>query len=211
MNLKHPSLIIWDWDNTLVNSRPVVVAALNDVANMAHLPLITHQDIVDVMGTHMGRFWQENFGDKKTEAVAYYLSRYVAHNEKLELFPETRDVLEWVRSKGIPQIVVSNKNQHILDEECHRLNLGKYFDKVIGTDDRHIAKPTRAFADEIFGEEWPKNALMIGDGESDMMFAQTLGVFGLFIRPEGQSVTFSYDARVDDLAGVFRFLKDYIR
>lgn len=211
MILKRPSLIIWDWDNTLVDSRPVVRAALQDVAETAHLPSITMQDVIDVMGTHMGRFWQDNFGNKKTEAVAYYLSRYVAHNGKLELFPETKEVLSWVREQGISQIVVSNKRQDILDEECDRLGLRLYFDQVIGTDERHIAKPTKAFADEIFGDEWPKKAIMIGDGESDMEFAALLKVFGLFVRPGNQPVPFAYDARVPDLNGVFYFLKNHIR
>ena len=200
-------LILWDWDNTLVDSMPAVRAALNDVVDWAGLPPVTQKDIIDVMGTHRGRFWQENFPNRMDEALAYYLSRYGFHADKLELFPETVHVLEWVRSQGIPQWVVSNKNKKFLLPESERFGLKLYFDKVIGTDERKIAKPSQAFADEIFADGKPDSILMIGDGESDMQFAKRIGAFGLFVRKGNDSVPFLYDVRVSDLSEVWAFLK----
>lgn len=204
-----PDLILWDWDNTLINSMPVVRAALDDVVLWAHLPPITQQDVIDVMGTHRGRYWQEHFPHNMDEAIPYYLSRYAAHTDKLELFPETVDVLRWVQSSGIPQWVVSNKNKKLLLPECDRFALWPYFEKVVGTDETKIAKPSQAFADQIFADGRPTNILMIGDGESDMQFADRIGAFGLFVRPGEGTMPFPYNARVSDLAGVWTFLKQY--
>lgn len=201
-------LILWDWDNTLINSMPVVKAALDDVSSWAGLPPVTYKDIIDVMGTHRGRYWQENFSHNMDEALLYYLSRYAAHTDKLELFPETVDILDWVSSRQVPQWVISNKNKKFLQPECDRFGLRSYFEKVIGTDERKIAKPSQAFADEIFSDGMPESVLMIGDGESDMQFANRIGALGLFVRPGNDSMPFSYDVRVSNLSGVWSFLKE---
>ncbi len=207
-----PRVIVWDWDNTLVDSRPIVVAALHDVAKKYHLPPVTDRDVTDVIGTHMGRYWHENFDDNnREEALRYFLSCYLTHNDKLALFPLTQDVLAWVQSRGIPQYVISNKNQQIVDPECDRFGLRSFFVDVVGTDERHIVKPSQALAAAVFGADYPSPMIMIGDGESDMKFAQTLKAFGLFIRPGNDILPYPYDKRVPDLQAAWDFLKEYIR
>ena len=52
---------------------------------------------------------------------------------------------------------------------------------------------------------------MIGDGKSDMEFAQTLNAFGLLIRDTSIPTDFDYDKRVSNLQEVVTFLKEYLR
>ena len=67
-----------------------------------------------------------------------------------------------------------------------------------------------AFAERVFGKNWPGHILMIGDGESDMAFAEVIGAYGLFIGQKKENQTFSYQQNVANLAEVYQFLKKYI-
>ena len=105
-------------------------------------------------------------------------------------------------------MIASNKDQYIIDDEINRFNLGSYFEKVVGGQGVDVSKPSKDFADMVLGKVWPKRILMIGDGESDMKFARTMGAYGLFVRPGHEEVAFSYDKRVQNLGEVFDFLKE---
>ena len=202
-------IVVWDWDNTLLDSRMAAELALKELAAENGLPQPTEADIINVIGSRRGEYWLKNYPDDVLKSLHRYLDLYVAHaKDGVSLFPETKDVLEFVQTRHIPQLIASNKDQYIIDEEVGRFGLKGYFEKIVGGHGIKVAKPSKAFADLVLGEEWPKRILMIGDGESDMNFAQTMGAYALFMRPGRDKVAFSYDKRVQNLGEVFDFLKE---
>ena len=180
-----PDIILWDWDNTLVNTRNVAKKALVRLGNETSIP-ITDDDVTEVIGGHLTDFWFRHYGPDPIPFVRRFVDYYRALSHEAEPFPETDHILEWVRKRGIPQIVVSNKNQDILTAEAERFGLADYFEKIVGTVNQGIGKPSREFADHVLGPAWPKKIVMIGDGESDMAFAKTLGAFGILIGPSAK-------------------------
>ena len=54
-------LIIWDWDNTLMNTKPAVTAGLQDVVAYFGQAPVTEKEVVNVMTHHRGAFWQNRF------------------------------------------------------------------------------------------------------------------------------------------------------
>ena len=202
-------VVVWDWDNTLIDSRQAAELALKELAAENGLPVPTKADIINVIGSRRGEYWLKNYPKDVLKALHRYLDLYIAHAKNgISLFPETREVLDFVRTRQIPQLIASNKDQYIIDEEIERFNLKGYFDKIIGGQGIKVAKPTKAFADLVLGKKWPKRILMIGDGESDMNFAQTMGAFALFVRSGTDPVDFSYDKRVQNLGKALAFLKE---
>ena len=202
-------VVVWDWDNTLLDSRFAAELALKELATENGMPQPSEADIINVIGSRRGEYWLKNYPDHVLKSLHRYLDLYVKYAKKgVSLFPETEDVLKFIQSYQIPQLIASNKDQYIIDEEIERFGLKKYFDRIIGGHGVKIAKPTKAFADLVLGKKWPEHILMIGDGESDMNFAQTMGAYALFVRPGMEKVSFPYDKRVQNLGEVFAFLKE---
>ncbi|MBQ7413378.1 MAG: HAD family hydrolase [Alphaproteobacteria bacterium] len=200
-----PDAILWDWDNTLLNSRPIAEQALKQLGQETGVS-VTDDEVTEVIGGHLVDFWFRHYGPDPIPAVEKFLTYYQENNDRAVLFPETVAVLNLAQQQGIPQYVVSNKNTDILVEEAKRFHIDIYFQKIVGTHNHGVAKPEPAFADKIFGTDRPRHILMIGDGESDVAFARAIGAYSLFIRP--QDAPYPYDKRVPDLAGVFAFLKE---
>ena len=202
-------VVVWDWDNTLLDSRKAAELALKELAAENGLPQPTEADIVNVIGSRRGEYWLKNYPDNVLDALYRYLDLYRGYAKtRISLFPETEAVLSFVHRCGMPQLIASNKDQCIIDEEIKRFHLENYFEKVVGGQGVEVAKPSKAFADLVLGEKWPRHILMIGDGESDMNFAGTMGAFGLFVRAGNDKVSFPYDKRVQNLGEVFTFLKE---
>ena len=204
-------VIVWDWDNTLLDSRKAAELALKDLAAENGLPPPSKADIVNVIGARRGEYWLKNYPDNVLKALYRYLDLYIKYaKDGISLFPETRDVLDFIQKHGIPQLIASNKDQYIIDEEINRFGLKHYFKKIVGGHGIKVAKPSSAFADLVLGKKWPKHILMIGDGESDMNFAETMGAYALFVREGADKVSFPYDKRVQNLGEVFTFLKEVV-
>lgn len=204
--MSRPDIILWDWDNTLLDSRKVAEKALKQLGKETGLS-ITSDDVSEVIGGHLVDFWYRNYGPDPIPYIRKFIAYYRKNASEAQLFPETRDVLSWVQRQNIPQIIVSNKNQEILVQEVQRFGIGSYFRDVFGTINQGPGKPSREFAERALGLNWPKHILMIGDGESDMAFAKTIGAFGVFI---GQKKSFPCQKKVSDLTEVLLFLKEYI-
>ncbi|MDY6407561.1 MAG: HAD family hydrolase [Pseudomonadota bacterium] len=202
-------IIVWDWDNTLLDSRQAAELALNDMAKKHGLPKPTEADVVNVIGSRRGEYWLKNYPKATGKIIDEYLGFYVGHAKGcVRLFPEVPNALSFVQKKGIPQVIASNKNQEILDDEVRHFGIEGFFDKIVGGRGVSVAKPTVEFANIVLGKPWPKHILMIGDGESDMMFAKTMGAYALFMRAGGDKVSFPYHKWVQNMGEVLTFLKE---
>lgn len=178
------TIVIWDWDGTLVDSIATARMALQDLAAKYGLPEIQDKDILNVMSIHKGTFWTDNFGPHFDAAFHYFLERFEHHNAQkdLEIYEGALEAMRWLKSHGIPQMVISNKPQYLLDEECDRLELHSYFVRVFGTDVMdEDKKPNLTFAHKALQDLFYDSLVMIGDGEADMYFARNLQALALYV------------------------------
>ena len=199
-------VILWDWDNTLLDTRSVAKKALQRLGSETGVA-ITEADVTNVIGGHLVDFWYRNYGSNPIPAVEKFIGYYRYYGSEASLFPLTREVLKWVQEKGIPQIVVSNKEQDIIQGEANRFGIEHYFQRIVGTENHGVAKPEKEFADKALGQKWPEHIVMVGDGESDMAFAQTLGAYGILIGDNSER-KLPCDVCLPTLNDVFSFLKE---
>lgn len=177
-------LIIWDWDNTLMNTRPAVKAGLQDLVNHHQLEPITDADVFNVMTSHRGDFWKARFGDNIPDAVAYYVQCYQQHADLVQPFEHTLNILNCVRENNIRQVILSNKNHASLVQEVARHQLTNYFDAILGTSGP-LGKPDKAFVEPILEKFNPSKIVLIGDGISDMLMAQNINATAILVhRPD---------------------------
>ena len=190
--MQNDYLIIWDWDNTLANTRPAVRAGLEDVAQFYGLPAITDSDVLNVMTSHRGVFWQRYFGANVPEAIAYYVKCYRKHTDLVKLFPETVNILTYVKELKQPQIVLSNKYEEALIEEVAHQGVISYFNAIRGTIGP-LGKPDKSFVSDLLERFEPRNIILIGDGISDMLMAQNIGATSILVHQPDKTLPHNYD------------------
>jgi phosphoglycolate phosphatase len=138
-----PSAVLFDWDNTLVDTWPVIHAALTETLEaMGHAPWSLEKVKRDVKRS-MRESFPELFGARWEEAAEIYQQAYRArHLEALHPLPQAKEVVERLQQSGIPLAVVSNKRSVSLRKEVPHLGWAKYFGATIGADDAARDKPS---------------------------------------------------------------------
>lgn len=197
-------LIIWDWDNTLADTRRAVRAGLQDLVSFYRLPNITDEDVLNVMTSHRGDFWQKRFGDNIPQAVDFYVQAYRQHADLVQPFEQTTSLLNYIRQKNIPQVILSNKNETALLEEVERHGLSSYFSIIKGTVD-FLGKPDVLFVKPILEQFLPDKVILIGDGISDMLMAQNMGAVSILVHQPNRNLPHTYYA--ETLSDVKKYLE----
>ena len=88
-------IVIFDWDNTLCNTKQAVHKGLDDTMKHFGFPAVTEEDIINVMTRHRGAFWQSKFPLEKQEgktsmpeAIDFYVSAYRSYTKETKLFKD---------------------------------------------------------------------------------------------------------------------------
>ncbi len=200
-------LIIWDWDNTLADTRKAVWAGLQDLVRFYNLPDITEADVLNVMTSHRGNFWQQRFGENIPQAVEFYVQAYRQHTDLVQPFPQALELLTAVQEKNIPQVILSNKNEPALLEEVEKQGLISYFSMIKGTVD-FLGKPDVNFVKPILEKFSPKQVILIGDGISDMLMAQNIGAISILVHQPNRNLPHTYYA--ETLSDVQKYLESLL-
>ena len=207
------SLVMWDWDGTIIDNHASARLALQDMADKYGLGKITDDDLQNVMGAYRGVFWTFHFGQKSDEPYQYFIKRFEDYNKKNKpyVFEGVQSALDYLKNKSIPQIVLSNMPQEMLNEQSRRGGLQEYFVRLTGLGkgqkDRkpYIEQVQKATSGIIYDQ-----LIMIGDGESDLMTAQNAGAQMIYISQK-QRLDFKYDYLAYEHTQILGFLKQLIK
>lgn len=179
MTLAPPKAVIFDWDNTLVDTWPVIHAALHKTFTAMGKEPWTLGEVRERVKKSMRDSFPELFGDGAEKAGKLYQEHYLSrHLQDLSSLPQAEEVLAFIKAKGIYQAIVSNKKGGSLRKEAVHLGWDKYFDKIIGSDDAAHDKPDPApvlLALEGSGIAPSADVWFVGDSSIDLECAQNTG------------------------------------
>jgi phosphoglycolate phosphatase len=195
-----PSLIVFDLDGTLVDSIGDLHRALNLTLAGFRCGPLTLARVQSMVGDGVGQLVSRALeatgcqADPK-EAVARYLAHYEADPvANTRVYPGVRATLEAFRREGIPLAVLTNKLSRSTQLVLERLDLARYFSRVVSGDSLAFRKPDARVllaVLESFGAR-PSESLMVGDSEVDADTARDAGVpfvqmtYGYHRAPLGQ-------------------------
>lgn len=165
---------LFDWDNTLVESRSSLTDAVNRVLAEYHLP--QWDEVRHLRDKNLS--FKDNFplifGDVADEAYERYRQIYLElMPQKIKAFPYVTETLEYLGSRGIPLYVVSNKERILLEKEKELLLPQIYFRRLVCGHEAPADKPAPqqiyyALANDIKPEDiTPEQVWMIGDSPMD--------------------------------------------
>ena len=134
--IPNPSAVIFDWDNTLVDTFPVIRDALNTtLLAFGHTPWTMDETRQRVRRSARESF-PELFGDEWERAMDLFYNRYYEiHTEKLEIIAGARELIERLASKSLTLSIVSNKRGDVLRAEVAHLGWTGYFSAIVGAND----------------------------------------------------------------------------
>lgn len=183
-----PKALIFDWDNTLVNTWPAIHDAYNHMlVAMGHEPW-TLEETQQRVQKSMRDTFPGLFGDRWEEAAKIFYARFEeSHIKQLAPHEGAETMLKTLCQKGYYLSVVSNKTGKYLREEADHLGWTKYFTKVLGAGDAQLDKPDPAPVDlalEGSGIARDSKVWFVGDTDVDLECAYNSGCIGVLVRPQ---------------------------
>jgi phosphoglycolate phosphatase len=147
---KFPKAVIFDWDNTLVNSWSVIHFALNKTMEKMGKDLWSEEEVRDGIHKSARDLFPELFGNRWEEAAEIFKENYRAqHLQKVKFIPRTVDLIDFLNKKNIPLFVISNKTGEALRLETSHLGVANKFLSIVGAGDADFDKPHKAPVDLV--------------------------------------------------------------
>jgi phosphoglycolate phosphatase len=182
--MSRPSLIVFDLDGTLVDSLGDLHRALNLTLAELHCGPLTLARVQNMIGDGVGQLISRALeaagcAADPQQAVARYLAHYEADPvANTRVYPGVRATLETLRREGIPLAVLTNKLSRSTQLVLERLDLARYFSRVVSGDSLGVRKPDpRVLLAVLAGfDARPAESLMVGDSEVDADTARAAGV-----------------------------------
>ncbi len=162
-------LILWDWDNTLVDTFGAILAAQNVMRQAYNLKPWTADDAKIAMNTS-GRNLIANLvgAENAVEARKIFLAAYEKSAAEITLKIGAKEIMQHAKEKGYINILASNKAGNILRNEVETLGMTSFFDKIVGAEDFDNDKPSKEFTDSAIQGYSPSEIYSIGDGKADI-------------------------------------------
>lgn len=215
MSLSKPEALIFDWDNTLVDTWPVIHAALVETFTAMGQTPWTLAETKARVRLSMRESFPILFGDRWTAARDVFYDAYERlHIDRLVACDGAGEALSGLKKAGFYLAVVSNKKGGILRAEALHLGWERYFGRMIGAGDAARDKPAPdpvALALEGSGVAAGERVWMIGDAGIDMELAHATGLVPVLVcggtPAEGEFDAFPPRLRVADCRGLLDMVK----
>lgn len=141
MLLSAPRAILFDWDNTLVDTWPIIHAALNMTLRYMNHPEWPIERVRKEVKKSMRDAFPTMFGTRWEEAADHYQQSYRSmHLQYLKPIPGAQALLTKL-AEATPLGVVSNKKGDSLRKEITHLGWDHFFGPKIGAGDAKRDKP----------------------------------------------------------------------
>jgi len=187
VTLPLPRALLFDWDNTLVDTWTVIHHALNRTfAEMGHPQWTLEETRARVRASARDSF-PLLFGARAEEATElFYRIFETDHLAKLRAYAGATEMLEGLAGRGdIYLAVVSNKRGPILRREAAHLGWDRLFVRLVGANDAARDKPAAEAVEMALagsGVAPGPDVWFVGDTDIDMACAVNTGCQPVLLR-----------------------------
>ncbi|WP_120496603.1 HAD family hydrolase [Kiloniella sp. EL199] len=188
MAFPFPKAVVFDWDNTLIDSWISIHHALSVTFREMDMVPWTLEEAKDRVRSSARESFPHIFGDKVEAATKIFYDTYEAsHLDVLTPLPQAKELLEFLVSNGVYLAIVSNKKGYILRKEVAHLGWDIFFQNIIGANDALKDKPDPGVMDLALkgsGVSLGKDVWFAGDTDIDLQCAYNSACYPVLIRPE---------------------------
>jgi phosphoglycolate phosphatase len=210
-DLRFPRAILFDWDNTLVDTWPCIGKATNLTREAMGLAPWSEAEIREKVAGSLRDTFPAIYGARWEEARdIYYRAFEATHLEMLRAIPGAQTLLAGAANAGIHLGVVSNKTGEYLRAEAAHLGWTKYFGRLVGAQDATRDKPAPepvhlALRDSRIPAG--RHVWFVGDAPIDVECGRGAGCTTVVIGPRPEAVDDSHaDHYVNDCSALASFI-----
>ena len=211
-----PRAILFDWDNTLVDSWAVIHHAMTAAFEaLGQRPWTLEETRQNVRQSARDAF-PRLFGERAAEATEVFYRTYEAdHLSQLRALPGAEEMLAALAATDDLLLgVVSNKRGDILRLEAAALRWDRYFGPVVGATDAARDKPSPKVVDFALGGSGiaaGPAVWFVGDTDIDIRCARNAGCTAVLLRGSapgpGEFDGLALDRHVDDCASFAQLVR----
>lgn len=193
--LQPPAAIVFDWDNTLVDTWPVIHESLTiTLEAMGHKPW-TFEETRQRVRKSLRDAFPELFGDRWQDARRIFYAAFERmHIDRLRPLEHAGELLDSLSSADVRLAVLSNKSGVYLRAEAAHLGWSRYFDSLVGAGDAARDKPAPeslqlALAGAPVGPG--DKVWIVGDAGIDMEIAHKTGCLPVLLHRDAGDAEFA--------------------
>ncbi len=187
-DLTRPRAVIFDWDNTLIDSWGAIHDAQNHVFERFGMRPWSMEEIRRRVRGSMRDSYPALFGDRWREAGEIFYARFTQyHLETLTPLPGAAALIERLHAAGIYLAVVSNKKGDYLRQEAAHLGWDRWFGRIVGAFDAAEDKPSVIPVDLALADSGiapGPDVWFAGDADIDLECATRAGCVPVLVRAE---------------------------
>lgn len=137
-----PRAVLFDWDNTLVDSWQIIHEALHETFVAFERTPWTIEETKAWVRRSMREAFPRLFGSRADAAGERFYEAYRRiHLARIRPMADARETLEDMAGQGLYLAVLSSKHGDLLRAEADHLGLGRYFGRLVGATDTPLDKP----------------------------------------------------------------------
>ena len=163
--------ILWDFNGTLLDDVDTGIKSVNTMLARRSLPIIeSREKYYEVFGFPIKNYYERlgfDFEKEPYEQLAIeWVDEYLENVKSATLREGAGRLLEFFRSVGVEQTIISMTERDMLISQVESLGIGHYFSEIMGLDNIHANSKTALAAK--WREAHPAaKALFIGDTSHD--------------------------------------------
>ncbi len=182
-----PRAVVFDWDNTLVDSWHIIHEALHETFVAFDRTPWTIDETKAWVRHSMREAFPRLFGAHAEAAVERFSGAYRrVHLARIRPMVGATEVLDDLVGEGVYLAVLSSKNGDVLRAEANHLGLARYFSRLVGATDTAVDKPSPValnHALEPSGVPAGAEVWYVGDTGIDVVCARRSDCIAVIVGP----------------------------
>ena len=214
-SLPRPRAILFDWDNTLVDTWPCIGRATNITLETMGLTPWTPEEIRARVAGSLRDTFPSIYGERWEQARDVFYDAFAAvHLEMLTALPGAENLLREVAATDVYLAVVSNKTGKYLRAEADHLGWTPYFGRLVGAHDAERDKPApdpihlALLQNEVRAgpDVW-----FVGDAPIDVVCGKNAGCSTILVgsKPHTEPNGANPDLHIADCAALSALMRSY--
>lgn len=184
-----PEVILFDWDDTLVDTRHVSFQSINITLQTLGRPPLLWEPFVQQPSLSAREYFPTLFSAEELPKAHHVFRQALMEQHLAALIPTAgaHALLTWIQTQRIPMGVVSNKEGTILRKEIAHLQWESFFKCAVGSYDTPHDKPSPIplyHALQAFSVDPGHHVWFVGDSIVDMMCAKNASCVPVSVGPQ---------------------------
>ncbi|MBN2237224.1 MAG: HAD family hydrolase [Bacteroidales bacterium] len=171
--------IIWDRNGTLLNDVEMCMRVMNNLLQKYALPAVSFDRYKSIFDFPVQAYYAKlgfDFNKIPFEQVGHeFMDGYFSEVDKCDLYPDVLFTLDFFKSKGFSQVVLSAMEHNALHATLQSKGIERYFKQIQGIDN-HLATSKVELAADLIKKTGisAEETLLIGDTLHDLEAAESI-------------------------------------